>query len=232
MRLLKSPLLVASGFTHGFPERGLDDAALCAALGVGAVVQVRQVHGARVVEATEAGGAEADAVVGHPSREAGAPPVAVGVRVADCVPILVADETTGAVAAIHAGWRGVVAGVVSAAAGRLGGRAATLVAAIGPCIGACCFEVGADVAEAIVRASAGESPAAAERVVVRREGDKAYVDLRAAVRAQLASLGVAGDRVDDVAGCTKHEPIRFHSFRRDGASSGRMLAVIAARSYG
>ncbi len=55
-----------------------------------------------------------------------------------------------------------------------------------------------------------------------------YVDLRAAVRAQLAALGFT--RIEDVPGCTKHEPERFHSFRRDGANSGRMLAAIASRA--
>ena len=68
--------------------------------------------------------------------------------------------------------------------------------------------------------------------VVRRQGDKAYVDLRAAVRAQLRALGLDDARIDDVAGCTKHEPERFHSFRRDGADSGRMLAAIAPRRAG
>jgi copper oxidase (laccase) domain-containing protein len=55
------------------------------------------------------------------------------------------------------------------------------------------------------------------------------VDLRAAVRAQLLAAGVEGTNIDDVSGCTKHEIARFHSFRRDGPSSGRMLAAIAAR---
>jgi YfiH family protein len=175
------------------------------------VIQVKQVHGARAVLASAAEGQEADAVV---AREAGA---AVGVRVADCVPVLVADEASGHVAAIHAGWRGVVGGVVRAGVELLAGqRLVSLVAAIGPCIGPCCFEVGRDVAAQI-------------GFVVREQGDKAYVDLRAAVRAQLALLGVAEARIEDVAGCTKDEPERFHSFRRDGANSGRMLAAIVAR---
>jgi purine-nucleoside/S-methyl-5'-thioadenosine phosphorylase / adenosine deaminase len=205
------------------------DAELAAAVGGGRIVQVKQVHGARAVLAAEAalsslageapslaGGAqEADALV---APSAGA----VGVRVADCVPVLVASTETGAVAAIHAGWRGVVAGVVPAGVELLGRGG--LLAAIGPCIGACCFEVGADVAEHFV------SRRGAIGFVTRRAGDKAYVDLRAAVRAQLRALGLADDAIDDVPGCTKHEPDRFHSFRRDGANSGRMLAAIATRA--
>ena len=144
---------------------------------------------------------------------AGEGALAVGVRVADCVPILVGDEETGDVAAIHAGWRGVEAGIVRAAMDALRGRSP--VAAIGPCIEACCFEVGVDVAARL-------------GFVVREERGKALVDLRAAVRAQLRRCGLPDDCIDDVRGCTKHEA-RFHSFRRDGANSGRMLAAIATR---
>jgi copper oxidase (laccase) domain-containing protein len=129
--------------------------------------------------------------------------------------VLVGDEDSGDVVAIHAGWRGVLAGVVAAGVGLLGGR--RRVAAIGPCIGPCCFEVGTDVAARL-------------GFVVRESGDKAFVDLRAAVRAQLRSLGFDDAHIEDVPGCTKHEVARFHSFRRDGAGSGRMLAAIAARS--
>jgi len=243
MRLLNSALLHAAGFAHAFPERGFDDAELCGALAVPAIAQAKQVHGARAVEATEVAGAEADAIVARAPTSLGSPRAAAGVRVADCVPILLGDEASGAVAAIHAGWRGVVAGVVRAGIVRLVGPiggvagappegleravAGTVVAAVGPCIGACCFEVGVDVADSIERACGGSAG-----VVVRRDGAKAFVDLRAAVRVQLAALGVSPARIDDVGGCTKHEPIRFHSFRRDGPSSGRMLAAIASRSYG
>lgn len=217
MPILRSPLLARAGFSHAFPTRDVPDADLAAALGGAKVVQVKQVHGARAVLASEVvaslageAGQEADALV----APLGAEPVAIGVRVADCVPVLVARTDTGAVAAIHAGWRGVVAGVVPAGVELLGRT--TLLAAIGPCIGACCFEVGADVGARI-------------GFVTRRAGEKAYVDLRAAVRAQLRALGLADDAIDDVPGCTKHEPGRFHSFRRDGANSGRMLAAIATR---
>jgi YfiH family protein len=209
--LLTSPNLVQAGFLHAFPGRHTLDHALLDALGRPSVIQVKQVHGARAVLATEARGQEADAVV---AREPG---LAVGVRVADCVPVLVADRASGAVAAIHAGWRGVVGGVLRAGVELLAPRDG--VAAIGPCIGACCFEVGREVADQLGH-------------VVREEGEKAYVDLRAAVRAQLRSLGLDDASIADVPGCTKHEPERFHSFRRDGANSGRMLAAIVSRGPG
>jgi polyphenol oxidase len=216
MAILRSILLQEAGFAHALPEFDVTSAELVAAVGVDRIVQVKQVHGARTVVGRVAATEEADAVVAR--AEDGL--LAVGVRVADCVPVLVADEASGDVAVIHAGWRGVVAGVVPSAIERLNGQ--KLIAAIGPCIGACCFEVGRDVAEAIARAS----PAA--DVVVARRGEKAFADLRAAVRGQLRSLARTC-RIEDVPGCTKHEPERFHSFRRDGANSGRMLAAIATR---
>jgi polyphenol oxidase len=208
MPLLSSAVLARAGFHHGFPTRDTADGDLLAELSTDRVVQVKQVHAGRAVLADQSAGQEADALVGRGSG------VAVGVRVADCVPVLVADEASGDVAAIHAGWRGVVAGVVGAGVELLGGKAR--LAAIGPCIGACCFEVGRDVGERI-------------GFIVHTSGDKAYVDLRAAVRAQLVAAGLDARRIEDVAGCTKHDAERFHSFRRDGADSGRMLAAIASR---
>lgn len=233
--LLQSKVLVDHGFLHAFPTRESGDAELLRHLSAERVVQAKQVHGALAVEATDAAGeaeVAADAILGRrplPLSSAPSPSaVAVGVRVADCVPLLLGDAESGDVAAVHAGWRGVVAGVVPTAALALSARAAangTLYAAIGPCIGACCFEVGRDVKDAIARSA----PSGAAGVVVWEARDKAYVNLRAAVRAQLRALGVRDASIDDVAGCTKHEPDRFHSYRRDGAASGRMLAAIAAR---
>lgn len=253
MPILRSHLLLEHGFAHAFPERVVDDAALRAALGVGDIVQAKQVHGARAVLASEAAaqpGAEADALVARAARAAHA----VGVRVADCVPVLVADPSTGDVAAIHAGWRGVVGGVLRAGIHALvdrreGARGApALVAAIGPCIGACCFEVGPDVAAAIAAASPPASAANRERAprepaggavgvgsVLRSDlgvAGKPHVDLRVAVRAQLVALGLEPRRIEDVPGCTKHEAARFHSYRRDGADSGRMLAAVVTKRFG
>lgn len=156
------------------------------------------------------------------SRAAG---VACGVRSADCVPVLVADRESGAAAAIHSGWRGTVervAGAGVAALRALIGGEGDLVAAIGPHIEPCCFEVGDDVAMQL----AGSSPLG-EACVIREEGKRPHVNLRLVVRAQLRAVGVT--EVDDVMGCTVCDAERFHSFRRDGAASGRMLSAIVPR---
>jgi hypothetical protein len=222
---LQAHNLDEAGFIHGFSLRDGDADALTRALGVEALHQVSQVHGREVrrvapgESVAQVRDTEADALV----APAGA--IAIGVRVADCVPVLVADPVTGAVGAIHAGWRGTVAGVVRAAIGELaaqGGDVADFRAALFPHIGPCCFEVGDDVAAEIERASPIPN-------VVVREHAKPHVDLARVVIAQLAHAGLREERIEVVPGCTKHEPARFHSFRRDGANSGRHHAVIVSR---
>ena len=150
---------------------------------------------------------------------------AAGVRVADCVAVLVADPASGAVAAIHAGWRGTVRGVVTGAVAQLaarGGAPSQFAAAVFPHIRACCFEVGEEVAAEI-------SGASHARDVIVRGGAKPHVNLVTVVLAQLERAGVPPTRVDDVPGCTKCAPARFHSYRRDGANAGRHLAAIMSR---
>lgn len=186
-----------------------------------------QVHGANVLDAdrvtrdrkSEPPGSGHDALV---ARQGG---VAIGVRTADCVPVLVADSATGAVAAIHAGWRGIVLGVIESALDALAPDRSTrgsLIAAIGPHIRADHFEVGQDVAKQIADAS--------DASVVIARTPRPHVDLARAIRLQLERAGVRSSQIDDVGGCTLAEPERFHSHRRDGDRSGRMLSVIVARS--
>jgi YfiH family protein len=238
--LLSSAALAAAGFAHGFSTRAVDLAPSSPAyteslarflaearIDVASLRHANQVHGARVVRASDVSldaRPNADALV---SFEA----LAVGVRVADCVPVLVADRASGAVAAIHAGWKGFVAGVGPAALRALSRREGSradrldLVAAIGPSIGPCCFEVGADVAGEI-DAAAGASVSRPAHEANGSGDPKRLVDLRAAVRAHLVAAGVAAASIDDVPGCTRCEPARFFSYRR-GGEKGRMLAVIA-----
>ncbi len=155
------------------------------------------------------------------------PGVGCGVRAADCPAVLLADRLTGSVAAIHSGWRGTVAQVAAAGVGALRKLIAgpgDLVAAVGPHIERCCFEVGPDVAARL--AAASDCGAAA----VDWGFSRPHVDLRRVIEAQLRNAGVR--EVDHVPGCTMCDPERFHSYRRDGPRSGRMLGVIAAREPG
>lgn len=174
------------------------------------VAWVHQVHGAQVVDAGAAGACgEGDALV---ARTRG---LALAIVTADCVPVLLAGPR--GIAAAHAGWRGIVAGVVGAALAELGGSPAECVAWIGPAIGPCCYETGPEVAAQIAAAShdAAVSPGPVGRP---------HVDLRLAVRHQLATAGV--ERVEVVDLCTRCAAGLLHSYRRDGRGAGRNHSFI------
>lgn len=184
-----------------------------------------QVHGRDALElppgATreEVAHLEGDALFG---AEASA---AICVRTADCVPILAADPESGAVVAIHAGWRGVVRGVVEAGIELLASHARSrepLIAAIGPHIRRDAFEVSEDVALELEAASGA-------REAVDRSRAKPHVSLASIVTEKLVSLGLDASRIDDTGGCTASEPDRFFSFRRDGKVGGRHLSAIVPR---
>jgi YfiH family protein len=163
----------------------------------------------------------ADAIVSS------APGIGCGVRTADCVPILLADPESGRVAAVHAGWRGLVRQVIASATERMsaqGSRRAALLAAFGPHIGPDAFEVGDDVAAELANASS------AQGVVQRAPTGKALVSLARVVRAQLIAAGLDDARIEQVPGCTYRDASQFFSYRRDGQRSGRMLAIIVPRA--
>jgi YfiH family protein len=187
-----------------------------------------QVHGAvaRVLDGEETlevvRNVEGDALS---SRK---PDLACSVRTADCIPILVADRRSGAAGAIHAGWRGIVRGIVEAGISslrELAGENAELVVAIGPHIREGAFEVSDDVA----RELEAVSPVAH---VVDRGRTKPHVSLVRIVRGKLGALGITADAIDDVGGCTHSEAERFFSFRREGKRSGRLLSAVVPRGAG
>ena len=252
-RLLRSALLDAHGFAHGFSLRtgGVSEGAFaslnlgrtvgdepshvtenvrrfCADLGAdpARLYEVSQVHGRNVVcvhaesAVDDVRRIEADGLV------TGVAGVAVGARTADCVPILLAHPGTGAVAAVHAGWRGVVARILDVAIAHLaehhGAPSTELVAAIGPHIRPESFEVGPEVASQIAEAAHGDD-------VILERAPRPHADLARAVRAQLVHAGLAAEHVDDVGGCSLSERERFFSHRRDAGHTGRMLSAIRAR---
>lgn len=198
-----------------------------AAIGA-APVWLRQVHGTRVVALTgadaEAGAAvhDADACV---TSEAG---VACVIQVADCLPVLFAAPEGRAVAAAHAGWRGLAAGVleatVAALCERSGAAPRDIEAWLGPCIGANEFEVGPDVL-----AGFGVDETELHPRFVARNGHRGkwLADLPGLAEDRLGGLGLA--RIHGGAWCTVSDASRFFSFRRDRplfGNSGRMAAAI------
>jgi hypothetical protein len=243
MQILESPLL--AGFSHGFTTRvGGASAPPYASLNLGGSVgdepervgenwrrleratglrfaRVRQVHGARAVRADLPCDplAEGDIVV---SLAAG---VAACVSVADCVPVLLADPASGAVAAVHAGWRGTLAGAAAEGVLALGREAGAppsrLVACVGPAIGPCCYEVSDDLAARFH----DELGAATVRTSSRPK-----LDLWLANARVLAAAGMGADRIEVLGRCTSCEHELFFSHRRDAGRTGRQTAFIAPRA--
>jgi polyphenol oxidase len=162
----------------------------------------RQVHGDTVLRAGEAGPCgEGDALLTSTSG------LWVGIRTADCVPLLFADRRQHLVAAVHAGWRGTAARIAIKTLQAMGSAPEELRVAIGPSIGACCYEVGPEVSAKFGRTG------------------KIHLDLVAENRKQLLGAGVPMSQIDAEPLCTRCGG-DFHSFRRDGERAGRMVSAI------
>jgi YfiH family protein len=213
---------------HGFGRRapGLSPEAreatagrVAAALdGHGRLLLLKQVHGAVVAPAPWNGTPEADAAV------AAQPGLVLGIQTADCLPVLLVDPQRRLVAAAHAGWRGTAAGVTRQAVRELvarGSRPRDIVAALGPGIGPCCYEVGEELREAF-------GPAGA--VFFRPGPDgKPHLDVRAANVRQLLEAGLPEEAIHHLPDCTHCHPDLYHSYRREGHGSGRMISFVGFR---
>lgn len=183
-------------------------------------VRVRQVHSDRIVNVKEPWSVEqapeADALV------CGRPGLLLAIRTADCLPILMVDERTRAVAAVHAGWRGtaqrIAAKTIAELQRSLGSQVEDLRVWLGPGIGECCFEVGPEVTAQF----AGFTRPA-------ESAGKSWLNLTAANTRQLTDAGVQPERIHAYSGCTRCDPALFHSWRRDGERAGRMTAAIGVR---
>jgi hypothetical protein len=180
----------------------------------------RQVHGARVrtLEAPSSPGRFTGALRGWPEGDGlatRAPGLGLVVLGADCLPVLLWRRDEPAVAAAHAGWRGLVAGVLGEAARSLG-RPERVGAVIGPGVGPCCYPVSAEVRDRFA-AAFGEA-------VLRPPA----VDLAAAARVALVAEGVPEAAIATVEACTSCEADRFFSYRRDGEDSGRQAGLVWA----
>jgi hypothetical protein len=214
----------------------------------GSLVRARQVHGVDVLirhagDAPVTARPNADIIVSND------PTVAITIQTADCVPILIADRRTGAVAVAHAGWRGLAAGVprvaVDALAREFDSRPQDLIAAAGPSIGACCYEVGPEVRQRFEDAGWPESTTSrwfyARAQPTKNNPSMAglhaepqpghwYFDSGRAAGDELASAGVPRDQIFLAELCTASHPGVLCSYRRDGAGAGRMAGAIRPHS--
>ena len=173
---------------------------------------IQQVHGTTVVNADEVDGScEADAIISR------TPALACRIVTADCLPILLADRDGREVAAVHAGWRGLAAGIIEATLDAMTTSPSGLMAWIGPAISQANYEVGREVYDALAVDDAADSCFAPR-------GDKYLADLPALGRLRLLGRGVAQVAGGDL--CTFADSRRFHSYRRDGNAAGRQVSAI------
>ena len=242
MKIITSSILEREGFVHGFGTRDSAKEDLPPHIHV-----LRQIHGDRIVcleEQTmrvESGKwkverenpnlimrglpeapfrfEEGDALV------TALPGIAVGVRTADCLPLLVGDPSTGAAAAVHCGWRSLDLDLpvkaVHAMIAEFGTSPTGLAAALGPTIGPCCYEVGPEVVERFRGYETDGEPYAV------KDG-RYYLDLRAITVSQLLKAGLDPGNIDDLAECVACQPERFFSYRGQ-KSTERMVSFITAR---
>ena len=195
-----------------------------AAIGIhdGKIVTMKQMHGDNIVEVTdkkikEAG--EADAMM---TAESG---VYLGVLTADCVPLLFIAPKERIAAAVHAGWRGTLAGIAAKTVthfkNRYGVDAGELEVALGPSIGVCCYEVNEDVAAPLMkRWGALTTPS-----IAMRDG-KPHINLSRLNRDILRAVGVPGTQLFQIGPCTRCAADDFFSYRRAGGETGRQISVV------
>jgi len=146
------------------------------------------------------------------------PEVAVSVLVADCAAILLADKRAGVIAALHAGWRGTVGGIVKNGVDAmisLGASANLIEAYVSPCIEQSHFELGEDVVSLFP-----------DRFVDRESYPKPHADIKGWLTEQLLDAGVLSEHIEVSAGCTFSDDMHFYSYRRQRNKSGRMMAII------
>lgn len=184
------------------------------------LVTAEQVHGGKVAAVTdEDAGTTIPEVDGMVTDTRG---LLLALFFADCVPVLFADVENRAIGVAHAGWRGMVGGVleetVAAMQQSFGTRPDSLLAAIGPCIGPCCFEVGEEVAAEF-----------AEETIRGPEWPRPHVDLVKAAENRLLSAGILRESIARANECTSCLPDRYFSYRRDQGRTGRIAALIGIR---
>lgn len=208
---------MACGVPHGFGHRGSHVPE--------STVFPRQVHGARVVDASAwlpDAPPEADAILSTSAQSS------VGIVTADCVPILAAAADGGHVVAIHAGWRGLASGVIEAGLAKLAERARSSqwVAAVGPAARGCCYEVDEPVCRGLARRY---SCWLEEPILMPGRPGHFLLDLPSLAVRILENQGGGSARIGlTQCQCTICDPERFESYRRDGAASGRLRHFVEA----
>ena len=218
------------GITHGYSDRTLGDGRIATntdafiktVIGTTRpVIRGQQVHASDVAVVDATFPRTVSGVDGVVTAD---PSVMLEVHVADCVPVLLADPVAKVVAAVHAGWKGTLAGIVQNAVTRMtqqGATPATIYASIGPHIGRCCYAIGSDRAELFAK-KFGNDP-----LIISNSGDTWYADIGYANRQLLLTAGVTQVHIDAPVTCTSCQNDRFFSFRKDTKETfGEIIGVI------
>lgn len=181
--------------------------------------QATQVHSDKILHC---GG---EGVIHHEEADiliSSAKNVALAVRTADCLPMLLADVESGVIAAVHAGWKGTVAQVAQQAVQKMfefGAKPERIIASLGPCISSCCFEVSEDIAYQL-SVSCGQN-------IAHLKSRNVYANLYQANVLQLKSMGLRDAFIETSSYCTYcQQSPRYFSYRRDHGQTGRQLAMI------
>ncbi|MDQ6780216.1 MAG: polyphenol oxidase family protein [Candidatus Eremiobacteraeota bacterium] len=206
--------------------------------GLGSVKMVyrcHQEHGAHIVRAGELAAAPGAPDEARPKGDGlwtDRKDVALFVSAADCAPVWIADGGGARLALVHAGWRGIEAGVVAAAIAALrgaGSDSASLALAVGPHLQQCCFEVGPEVAQRFAAVPGAVAQAAALRVD-RRRNDSVALNLGSVIRSQCVAAGLAEHQLHLSTACTRCNPELLHSYRRNGTGGPLMAALGVLRA--
>jgi YfiH family protein len=208
------------GLEVGIPQRGIAGAASSSWM-----LSVKQVHGTEALVVDHAL-AETDRFAGGwDALVTDQPGIMVAVRTADCVPVLIHDPTRHVVAAVHAGWRGAVAGIVTKTLAllesRFGSHLEQIRISIGPSAGVCCYEVDEPVLDHLCHAFSDW-----KKVVRTRADGKTHLDLKAFVKEQALALGASPKSISTVNLCTICHKDLFFSYRREGKVNGTMVNAI------
>ena len=224
------PLLNRPGFFHFFGTKALTEERAKDAVR-GKAVRLIQVHGDAVVKICPAETEERPAE--HVAQRGDAlmtdcEGVLITMFTSDCLPVIIIDPNQMAVAIVHAGWRGsllrIVAKTVAALIKEYGADPSALLVGMGPRIGPCCFEVGREVWQEIEN-----EPTYSAGIIVRQQGEKAWINLSRLNRIQLLGAGVRHDNIADADICTHCHPHLFNSYRRDHIKGQNMVSGVLLR---
>jgi YfiH family protein len=234
--ILTSRKLRIPGLKHGFTTRALGNVKenlglweKHTGLKERALVRLNQVHGKDVLLADRpAAHMVAAKDLHYDASITNRNDIILSVRTADCTPVLFYCPDPVAIAVVHAGWKGTLAGTVTCAVSELqehfGCAPENLIAAIGPCIHPCCYRVGEDVYRPFLQRFGSEA--------VSVLGGEQYVHLAAANRTWLIECGLSAENIDLVDYCTSCRDDLFFSHRRDGSDTGRQMAFIVLTEAG